>query len=318
MALTSNELARIDEALDALAAARAIPADALERVRAHLAEVPLGDLARVDGDLDALGAGLALPASAPPAPAVVAAAPIPAPEPAAVEEEPGGAARSGEATHSTGDRELLHDDRAEDDEVDANEPRGEGAPLHREPARSEAPAPIPAGVEAAAGEGDDFLNPFDEPEEGGAAAARVAGASDEDEEDGDEATMVLDMKALGGLDESALFDGFVEEATSAPLEGGGFGAEAPALAHRPSSIPPPIPAAALTARGADERPTDIEDLKSYLEGDEDEPDLELFVDEDELDVEAFETAEAPAGAEASEDADGDAPKKKGFFKKLFG
>src|SRR5690606_11121222 len=54
MALTSQELSRIDAELAALAP----PRDCVERAWASRAETPLGDLALVDGALEAMRAGL--------------------------------------------------------------------------------------------------------------------------------------------------------------------------------------------------------------------------------------------------------------------
>ncbi len=292
MALTSQDLLRIDAELDALAP----PSDQVERAWASLAETPLGDLALVDGVLDALMAGVVLPTPAAPPERAAAAPPLREPSASVAPEvevapwtsPPPDEVEAPDANDAPeGDRALLHDDR---------------------PVVSE-PEPV---AEAAAT--DELLNPFEEPEPEARPAVRA------DEFDDDEATMVLDASLLGGLDGNALFDGFVEDAASAPLADASFDARVPALAHRPSSIPPPIPAEARAAgSGADDRPTDIEDLKSYLEDDGDEPDLELVVDDDAIAAEeGLETAEAPADAEASEDSDGDAPKKKGFFKKLFG
>jgi hypothetical protein len=278
MAFTSQELSRIDAELDALAPAR----DCVERAWASLAETPLGDLALVDGALEALTAGLDPAAIAEPErPRQERVSEAPAPSEAA----PPPPAQASEAV-------IAEPTEPQPEEVAGDDPIG--------------------------GDDDDFLNPFADEPAAASADLADAGVEDDDEDDGGESTMVIDMSMLGGLDGDALFDDFVEDSASAPLEVGGFDAKAPALAHRPSSIPPPVPPAARPAQG-DERPTDIEDLRGYLEGEEDEPDLELFVDDDAIGAEdGAETSDGLGDETASDGSGDDAQKKKGFFKKLFG
>jgi hypothetical protein len=182
-----------------------------------------------------------------------------------------------------------------------------------EPVSVDEPAPEVVAVEPEAQERDADLHQDPDPVVADVSAEALLNPFEEPSEDAfeDDQTMIIDASELGGLDMDALFDGMVEDALSAPLE------EERLLARsrtpRPSTDPPPSRRAALV-----EGATDIEQLRP-----DGEDDLELFVDDDAIGIdhaEALEALEAPEdGAIADSDGDDDdAPKKKGFFKKLFG
>ncbi len=313
MAVSSAELERVDAELDALGAGID-----LEAAWAAGRSAAPADLEASDRALVALGAEPPVtkvvvappprpaarerapsrrpPARAPSAPppvAPAARASVPAPAPASVAPAP--SARE----------ELL------DPFVESEPPPP--------PAESEPVLEVDAYVEAAPARftgqrtpdgADAILNPFEEPAEvAEAAAAGVDGVGE------DERTLIIDASEFGGgLDMDALFDGMVEDALSAPLDG--VAAPAFGRASRPITDPPLLDAHEDRAPGA----TDIEQLRP--EDDE----LELFVDDDAIGIdedealEALEELEGPADvARTGDDDPGDGnPKKKGFFKKLFG